>query len=96
MKSIIFAFLSGVIIGYLINKITSLVVLIVVVILVAGYFLPGSHSSMIYTYIGDIITFIKNYVQTHNIQNPITNLLNIESILSLAFMAGVVVGFKIN
>ncbi len=95
MKLLIGVFLSGVVVGYLIDKITSLIVLILITLIVVGYFLPGAHNIMFYKYITDIVSFAKSQIQEHPDKFSLSSFIAFKNLSLIVFLAGVIVGFKI-
>ena len=94
-------FLIGVVIGYLINKITSLLALVLLVFLVVSVFF-WHHGDNGFSGHFEIVSSLSDFFKSH-IQNapevfkqsPISKYIDFKSINFIVFLAGVVTGFKI-
>jgi hypothetical protein len=99
MTTLIGVFLMGVVIGYLINKITSLFALILIVFIIVGYFLPGIHSNVFYHILEDFFDFAKSQIINHKSEffehSSLHKFIDFENLNIVVFLVGLVVGFKI-
>jgi uncharacterized membrane protein (Fun14 family) len=99
MTTLIGVFLVGVVIGYLINKITSLFALILIVLIIVGYFLPGTHSNVFYHILGDFFNFAKSQIINNKSEffehSYLHKFIDFKNLNMVAFLIGLVVGFKV-
>ncbi len=99
MTGLIGVFLIGVVIGYLLNKITSLFALVLIVLIIVGYFLPGTHSNFFYQFLGDIFNFAKSQIMSHKSEilehSSLHKFIDFRNLNMIVFLIGIVVGFKI-
>ncbi len=99
MTELIGIFLIGVVIGYLLNKITSLLALVLIVLIIVGYFLPGAHSNIFYHFLGEMFAFIKSQILNHKSEllehSSLLKFIDFKNLNMIIFLIGLVVGFKI-
>ncbi len=99
MTTLVGVFLIGVVIGYLINKITSLFALIFIVLIIVGYFLPGAHSNIFYQLLGDVFNFAKSQILEHKSDflehSSFSKFLDFKNLNLIVFLIGLIVGFKV-
>ncbi|GAB6077870.1 hypothetical protein [Hydrogenobaculum acidophilum] len=99
MTGLIGIFLIGVVIGYLINKITSLLALILIVLIVVGYFLPGAHSNIFYHFLSEMFVFVKSQMIDNKSafleHSSLSKFIDFKNLSMIVFLIGLVVGFKI-
>lgn len=99
MTTLIGVFLVGFVIGYLINKITSLLALILIVFIIAGYFLPGAHSNLFYHILGDFFNFAKSQIINNKSEffehSFLHKFIDFKNLNIVVFLIGLVVGFKV-
>ncbi len=96
MSHIVVSFMIGVISGYLLNKMSSLFVIVILIFLISGYFLPGNNSGSFYHYMGNVFIFIKGYVTQYHFINKVSSIVGKANLMVIAFFAGMVIGFRMS